>query len=123
MTPDRTQEATHAGVTLGNVRAWVQELPEVTEQDHHGISSFRVRGRIFVTLPDDTHLRAMVDETEIRATVAENPTVCHELYWGKRLSCVVVDLPHARPQLVEELLTEAWTAKAPRSLSDRIDRL
>ena len=37
------------------------------------MGSFRVRGKIFATVPDDTHLRVMVDEIEIRAAVAANP--------------------------------------------------
>ena len=51
------------------------------------MASFRVRGKIFATVPDDTHLRVMVDEMEIRAAVAANPDACQELYWGKRLAC------------------------------------
>jgi len=80
------------------------------------MASFRVRGKIFVTVPDATHLRVIVDEMEIRAAVAENPEACQEFYWGKRLACVVVDLLHASPGLVKELLVEAWVNKAPRTL-------
>ena len=78
--------------------------------------SFRVRGKIFATVPDDTHLRVMVDEMEIRAAVAENPNACQEFYWGKRLACVVVDLGTARRALVGNLLSEAWARKAPKTL-------
>ncbi|HXQ76181.1 MAG TPA: hypothetical protein VN791_06760, partial [Acidimicrobiales bacterium] len=65
-------------------------------------------------------LRVMVDETEIRAAVAENPDVCEELYWGKRLACVVVNLRRARADLVEELLTDAWIRKAPKKLVNEL---
>jgi hypothetical protein len=95
-------------------------LPEATEEDHHDITSFRVRGKIFATLPDDTHLRVMVDETEIRAAVAENPEACEEFYWGKRLACVVVDLKLARLPLVRDLLTDAWIGKAPAKLVNKL---
>jgi len=104
--------------TLGQVREMALALPEVTEQDHHGMISFRVQGRIFATVPDETHLRVMVDEVEIRAAVAENPTACRPFYWGKRLACVVVHLPRAKAVLVEELLTDAWALKAPKKLLD-----
>ena len=53
--------------------AFALSLPEAAQQDHHGIPSFRVRGKIFATVPDDDHLRVMVDEGEIRAAAAENP--------------------------------------------------
>jgi hypothetical protein len=88
-------------------------LPGVTEEDHHGITSFRVGGKIFATIPDADHIRVMVDETEIRAAAAENPDVCQEFYWGKRLACVVVTLRPAPASLLRELLTEAWLRKAP----------
>ena len=81
--------------TLAQARKLALALPEVTEEPHHDMASFRVRGKIFATVPDDTHLRVMVDEMEIRAAVAENPDVCEELYWGKRLACVVVNLRRA----------------------------
>ncbi len=103
--------------TLRRARELALALPEATEQDHHGLASFRVRGKIFATVPDDTHLRVMVDEMEIRAAVAENPRACHEFYWGKRLACVVVDLGVASPALVKELLVEAWARKAPKNLA------
>ena len=88
----------------------------MTEESHHDSSSFRVRGKIFATVPDDTHLRMMVDEMEIRAAVAENPDAFQEFYWGKRLACVVVDLERAKLALVKDLLTETWNRKAPATL-------
>jgi hypothetical protein len=93
-------------------------LPEATEQDHHGMASFRVRGKIFATVPDDDHVRIMAGEAEILAAVAEHPDVCAPNYWGKRLACVVVTTRDAPTQLVQELLTEAWLRKAPKQLAD-----
>ena len=99
-------------MTISETLEFALRLPEVAEQAHHGILSLRVGGRIFATVPDDTHLRVMVDESAIRAFVAAHPGVCTELWWGKRLACVVVDLPSAPRVLVEELLVEAWAHKA-----------
>jgi hypothetical protein len=96
--------------------AFALSLPEAVEQDHHGMRSFRVRGRIFATVPDDDHLRIMVDEGEIRASVADDPAAFAEFWWGKRLSCVVVDLRRAPDDQVRELLTEAWRRRAPKRL-------
>jgi len=79
--------------------------------------SFRVGGKIFATVPDGEHIRIMLDESEILAAVAENPLVCEPFYWGKRLSCVVVNTRKARPELLSELLTEAWLGKAPKRLA------
>jgi hypothetical protein len=106
--------------TLGQARKIALALPETTEEAHHDMSSFRVRGKIFATVPDDAHLRVMVDEPEIRAAVAANPDVCHELYWGKRLAAVEVDLKRAKPLVVKDLLTDAWIRKAPKKLVDEL---
>jgi hypothetical protein len=101
--------------------AFALSLPEAVEQDHHGLASFRVRGKIFATAPDDEHLRVMVDEGEIRAAVAEDPAAFAELWWGSRLSCVVVDLRVAPPDQVRELLALAWRRRAPRALVRAFD--
>lgn len=79
-------------VTLAEVRRVAFALPEVTEEPHHEMASFRVRGKIIATVPDPEHLRLMLDEHEIRAASSENPQSFHEFYWGNRLACLVVDL-------------------------------
>lgn len=103
--------------TLEDARAFALALPETTEVDHHGIPSFRVQGRIFATVPDAEHLRIMVDEDGIHAAVAEHAAACQELYWGKRLACVVVELAAIAPEPLRELLIEAWFQKAPTALA------
>lgn len=91
-------------------------LAETAELDHHGMYSWRVRGRIFATVPDGDHLRVMVDQDDIRAVVAQYPTACEEMWWGSRLACVVVDLRSAPRHLVKELLLDAWRRKEPRRI-------
>ena len=106
--------------SIGHVRAVALALPEVTESDHHGMASFRVRGKIFATVPDDEHVRIMLDENGIRSAVAEEPLICDEFYWGKKLACVVVAVKPATTSLLRELLTDAWLLKAPVSLTRRV---
>ncbi len=107
--------------TLDEARALALALPETVVEDHHGLDSFRVGGKIFATVPDDTHIRVMVAEDETKAAVAEFPEVCAPFYWGARLACVVITLADASPGLVQELLTEAWRRKAPKKLVARFD--
>jgi hypothetical protein len=104
-------------VTLAEARQLALALPEATEEDHHGMSSFRVRNKIFATVPDGHHVRVMVDEPEILAAVAEAPSSCEPLYWGKRLACVVVNLRTVQVDMLGALLTEAWLCKSPKSLA------
>lgn len=106
--------------THDSIRRLALSLPETAEQDHHGLVSYRVRNKIFATIPDEDHVRIMVDESEIHAAVAEHPAVCEPFYWGKRLACVVVNVQTAGPELIQELLTAAWLRKAPNRLAGEL---
>jgi hypothetical protein len=103
-------------ISLDDARRVALSLPEAAEQDHHGRGSFRVRGKIFATLPDAGHLNVFVDSNEVAGVVAEWPDACAELWWGKQLRGVHVNLDHADPALVAELLADAWRRKAPTTL-------
>jgi hypothetical protein len=82
------------------------------ERDHHGFPSFRTPRRIFATLPDEGHLHVMLPEEEIRAAVAEWPGWSEEKWWGKKLTALRVDLAACDPDVVAELLEDAWRRNA-----------
>jgi len=103
-------------MTMKEARELALGLAETTEQDHHGMPSWRVRGKIFATVPDDDHVRVMVDQEDIRAVVAQYPKACEEVWWGSRLACVAVDLRSAPHRLIKELLLDDWRRKAPRQI-------
>src|SRR5437660_9702778 len=103
-----------AMVTLDEARRIALALPEAVEQDHHGRASFRVAGRIFATLWDEGHMNVMLGEPGIHTSVQANPAACRELWWGKRLRGVQVDLARADETLARELLADAWEQKAPK---------
>lgn len=102
--------------TLDEARAIALALPEATEIPHHEMMSFRVRGKIFATVPDAQHVRALVDEEETRALAASEPGVYAEMYWGKRLACVQIALASVTPEALREVLADAWRRKAPKRL-------
>jgi hypothetical protein len=104
-------------VTAGQARALALELPEAIEQDHHGRPSFRVAGKIFATLWNEDQMNLMLDEDGIRTAVQSAPEACEELWWGKRLAAVSVDLRRAGATLLADLLADAWENKAPRRLT------
>jgi hypothetical protein len=108
---------------LDQARRFAMSLPEVTEQPHHDMSSFRVRGKIFVTVPpDEEHLHVFVDEPEITASVAEDPAAFEPLRWGHQVRGVRVNLAAAPADRVQELIAESWRRKAPRRLLADYDR-
>ena len=94
-------------------------LPEAVEQDHHGRPSFRVAGRIFATQPDEQHLNVMLDEPGVLTAVQRLPTACSEVWWGKRLAAVRVDLRRVNRRTLSALLADAWESKAPKRLLHR----
>jgi len=96
-------------------------LPEAVEQDHHGFPSFRVRGRIFATLPDDDTLRVLLDPDAVEEAVAATPDQCSVLRWGAKVSGVAVHLPAADPDVVADLLADAWRRRAPATLRRAFD--
>ncbi|MBJ7602241.1 MAG: MmcQ/YjbR family DNA-binding protein [Candidatus Dormibacteraeota bacterium] len=102
----------------GQARRIALGFPGTAEQDHHGFPSFRVNGRIFATLPDPGHLNVMLDANQTLWSVQHHPDTCEELWWGKRLSGVRVDLGLAGRGIIRELLSEAWRRRAPSQLGD-----
>jgi hypothetical protein len=103
-------------ISVDEARKIALELPEATEQDHHGRPSFRVAGKIFATLWDSEHMNVMLDQPGILTAVQRNPGLCEEVWWGKRLSAVRVDLTGAKAELLADLLADAWEGKAPARL-------
>jgi hypothetical protein len=102
--------------TQEQARRLALALPEAVEQDHHGRPSFRVAGKIFATLWDEQHVNVMLDEGGIRTAIDARPDTCAEVWWGKRLAAVRVDLQLIQPQALAELLADAWETKAPTRL-------
>ena len=100
---------------LDRVRRFALSLPGVTEEPHFEMSSFRVRGKIFVTVPpDEGRLHVFVDEPEVDVCVAEDPSAFEPLRWGQRIRGLRVDLAAAPAGRVQELIEDAWRRKAPK---------
>jgi hypothetical protein len=105
-------------VSSERARELALALPEAVEQDHHGRPSFRVRGRIFATLRDEGHMNLMLGEGGIRTAIHAEPETCEEVWWGKRLAAVQVDLRRIDAETLAALLRDAWEGKAPQRVRD-----
>lgn len=115
--PGRSGLTSGVVISVSGVRDLALALPGSTEADHWGNPSFRVRGKIFATLPDPKRLNVMIEPYEVDAVVLENSGACSQLWWGKEVRGVQVRLPKASRKLVAVLLESAWLRKAPRRLS------
>jgi len=103
---------------LDHARRFALSLPGVTEEPHFEMSSFRVRGKIFVTVPPDgDRLHVFVDEPEVDACVAEDPAAFEPLRWGPRIRGLRIQLAAAPAARVQELIEDAWRRKAPKCLA------
>jgi hypothetical protein len=103
-------------VSREQARQLALALPEAVEQDHHGRPSFRVANRIFATQWDEGHMNVMLDEGGILTAVHAEPETFEEVWWGKRLAAVRVDLGRVDAEALANLLEEAWEVKAPKRL-------
>jgi hypothetical protein len=102
---------------IAEIRRYALSLPEVREEPHHHLSSFRVRGRIFVTVPPEGHeIRVFVGEEDRDRALALYPQFVQKLSWGDRVMGLTVAMPAARPAAVRDLVRRAWESKAPRAL-------
>jgi hypothetical protein len=99
-------------VTPDEARELALSLPEAVEQDHHGRPSFRVCGRIFATIWNDTRMNVMLDEDGIRTSLERAPGICEPVWWGKNLAAIAVNLSQADRPFLTDLLTDAWEGKA-----------
>jgi hypothetical protein len=103
-------------VSYEQARELALALPEAVEQDHHGRPSFRVAGKIFATQWDTDHMNVMLDGGGIRTAIHREPETCEEVWWGKRLAAVRVNLRRADAEMLSSLLADAWETKAPKRL-------
>jgi len=103
---------------LAQVRRHALSLPAVTEEPHFNYSSFRVRGKIFVTVPpDEEHVHVFVGEEQREPALAVYPQFLEKLTWGAKVVGLRVTLASAEASVVNRLVSSAWQSKAPKSLA------
>ena len=108
---------------LQQARAYALSLPDTTEQPHFGYSSFRVRGKIFATVPPSgAYLHIFVEEEQRTPLIAAQPEVFEALHWGSKVCGIKVTLERANADTVYRLLLRSWTRKAPKRLAASLSR-
>jgi hypothetical protein len=106
-------------VQVATVRKHALSLPEATEEPHFDYTSFRVRGKIFVTVPpEEDRIHVFVSEEHREHFLAMRPEYLAPLPWGKKIVGLRVTLAKAEATVVKQLVTFAWQNKAPKSLQD-----
>ena len=104
-------------VSLDAVRAVALALPEVTEEPHHHFGSFRVRGRIFATIPPGGELlHIFVSEQDREHALAMDPGFLEPLLWGGKVVGLRAKLPMALEVTVLELVRRAHAHRSAARL-------
>ena len=98
---------------MAAVRRFALSLPDVTEQPHHEFSSFRVRGRIFATVPPaEDVIHVFVDEMDRERALAMHPQWAEKLLWGGKVRGLRIVLEAAEAPAVKALVRQACDAKS-----------
>lgn len=106
-----------AAMKIADARRAAMALPEVTEEPHFNYASFRVKGKIFVTVPpEETHLHVFVGDDEREQALAMYPGFAEKLLWGGKVVGLRIALASATPSVVKALMQQAWARKAPKAL-------
>lgn len=100
-----------------DVRRMALALPEAEEADHHGMASFRVRGKIFCTLREVPRMMVKLDPEDQHNLSAAHPGVIEPApgTWGRRGSTLVW-FDQVDKAMAAGLLRMAWTQVAPKRL-------
>lgn len=99
-------------LTVDDARTVALALPDTTEEPHHHYGSFRVRGRIFVTIPPgDEVLHIFLPEDARMLAQAAHPEFLEPLLWGGKVTGLRVLLRKARKAVVLELVRHAYEWK------------
>ena len=105
---------------LATIRKYALSLPNVREEPHHHFGSFRVNGRIFVTVPPgEEYLHIFVPEQAREEALELYPQFVGKLWWGGKVVGIRVSLADAKPTVVRQLVKLACTHKSPVAVQRR----
>ena len=106
-------------MTPVDVRRYALALPDTSEEPQLSCSFFRVRNRVFATVPPcRRYLHVFLSTVDSEFAFAAHPEFVERLVWDDHVVGVRVDLEHALPKFVERLISQAWARDAGKHLLD-----
>jgi YjbR len=108
---------------INTVRTYAMSLEAVTEEPHHNYSSFRVRGKIFVTIPpDEEFIHVFVGEEDRQSALALYPDFIEKLLWGSKVLGLRVALASAKPEVVKMLVGKAYETRVQKDAGLKLSK-
>jgi hypothetical protein len=102
-------------VSAESVRRLALALPDTVESSHFAQPDFRVRNKIFATLPDVANVVCLkTTPANLDALVAADPETFSNEWRGRWLR---VRLDRIAKPLLADLLFDAWSLVAPKAVS------
>ena len=96
-------------------------LDAVTEEPHHHYSSFRVRGKIFATIPPaEDVIHVFVGEEDREPVLALYPDFIEKLLWGGKVVGLRVSLSSAKPVVVKSLMIKAYETRVHKDETPKV---
>lgn len=103
------------GVSPSEVRRLALTLPEAVEASHFDQPDFRVRNKIFATLPKDGQMVCVrITPVNLDALVTADPLTFRDVWRGRWLG---VRLDRVTQDVLRELLVDSWQLVAPKRLA------
>jgi hypothetical protein len=98
-------------------------LEAVTEEPHHDYSSFRVRGKIFVTVPPaEEVIHVFVGEEDREQAIALYPDFVDKLLWGGKVVGLRIALAAADPNAVKALVSKAYEVRVRKDAGPKTQK-
>lgn len=102
----------------GEVRRLALSLPEAVERETWGHPTFRVREKIFATLaPNGTTAGVKASTEEQSLLIASDPETFAPSDYVGRFGWVTVRLDKVDPDLLSQLIVDAWRRTAPKRVA------
>ena len=105
------------------VRKHAMSLEAVTEEPHHDFSSFRVRGKIFVTIPPaEDAIHVFLEDEDREKALVMHPEFVEKLLWGGKVVGLRVTLAPATPAAVKSLVAKAYETRVRKDAGPKRQR-
>jgi hypothetical protein len=106
---------------LDFIQKAVKTLPGVTEKPCFDTPAFYVAGKLFTRLKEDGETLA-IHTTDRDKWMQEDPDTFFITDHYQNYKYMLIALGSVKPEILQNLLTEAWKSRAPKKLLQELDQ-